>query len=510
MAKKTKSEKPKDDVPKGEEETSKPTRSTEKRRRSTWKIALPVVIVLALVSYIAFSNMAPLGAHYVYTIDVGAANDTTGVAKITGPFDRIDERLVDNDLYSKTGEILNYREINKNLVYFEVADPIANDGRVNVDVQVRFKDTLPANGKMRLGAKNGAEWNYSWGDVYVPLYEQVKAGSKILYVVNDSGGFDALNISESSAVGTFNLPFKVDASSRIDGYDNSGAISVFNNSIRGAHTFYTYVGSDGALELEVTKQDMNWYNNSDDLVVEAYDNSGALVANMTIPDDGVTGNTSVRDQRQTRTLKVTNLTEGVYRLELKNNADLTIEQIITPQSKLVSKKIFMIDNGTIYLNSPVPTKVSFQTYHKTGLQNVTIDGMAVNVNNVSKVFESSVGAGSHVINAPKGDMIVSSDGYLSFNAASWFSPFRYAITNVKSESDLAGLDAVVANFGNYTFAKKEGGWVTVGASWKASDLFVKDNKLGFVISLPHLGKNATANLTVPLDWIKIKLTKPAL
>ncbi len=136
-----------------EHETSKGNRLL----KGLWLI--PIVVL----GYIGWVNLLPFGSNPTYLIDVGG-DDTGGKARITGPFDRISDKMLANGT--------SFRELEWKLVYFELDSRRLGDA-AEVEVRVRFEDNFPSDREFMLGPKDKEEWSYYWKDIYVPFYGQL-------------------------------------------------------------------------------------------------------------------------------------------------------------------------------------------------------------------------------------------------------------------------------------------------------------------------------------------------
>jgi len=54
------------------------------------------LIPILVLGYIGWVNLLPFGSTFTYLIDVGG-DDTGGKARITGPLDRISDKMMAND-----------------------------------------------------------------------------------------------------------------------------------------------------------------------------------------------------------------------------------------------------------------------------------------------------------------------------------------------------------------------------------------------------------------------------
>lgn len=303
--------------------------------------------------------------------------------------------------------------------------------------------------------------------------------------------------------------------------EENGALLI-NTALRGGHTFWTYV-SNSSLELEVTKQDLNWYEGADALEIEAYSFDGELVGNSTIPDDGDEGNSTERGPLQVGNLEISGLEKGAYRLEFKGS-DLLITGIKVNQQRLVvSNGIFLIGMNPAYFSNPLQfdpaslyfrdfrgNKVRFSTLHGPGLQNITILGRdlekEVDVNKIGIWFNTTLETGDYQLIAPKQDIIIKFDGYLSFTPDSFFLPKRCEVLDLKYDLSWVrgNADYMIIDYKDYVAPVADNGWLVAQASWNIEDLFINDNKLGFCFNVPHLSQSEEK--TIPVDWIEFRVT----
>lgn len=97
--------------------------------KGIWGEMAEPVLALALVLKM---NAFPLGGTAYHFIDVGG-NDSEGAAVLTGPFDRVYEPL--------TAGNNSYRELENNLVYFELSDKMLRaQARLNGGGEITFKN----------------------------------------------------------------------------------------------------------------------------------------------------------------------------------------------------------------------------------------------------------------------------------------------------------------------------------------------------------------------------------
>ena len=290
-------------------------------------------------------------------------------------------------------------------------------------------------------------------------------------------------------------------------------------ALRGGHTFWTYV-TNGALELEVTKQDLNAYEGADELKIEVYSLDGAPEGSTIIPDDGQSGQLG---PLQSESLGMQDLEPGAYRIELKGGSDLLIRGIEINQEKLVVEgRVYLVGINTGYFEGGLPfdpvslyrknfrgSELEFFTSHNYGFQQMAIRGYGfyteVDVNTVDTWFGSSMEPGSYHLIAPRQDIIIKFDGYLSFTPDSFFLPKRCGVVGLEYDLSWAreNVDYMIIDYKDYVAPVEDDGWLVAQASWKIEDLFIEDNKLSFCFSVPHLSQTEGQEKTIPIDWIEI-------
>ena len=484
-----------------------------------------IVIPIIFFSYIAYANLVTVdyagqGSDnhdvYMYFIDIGTENDTIGDAKLGGPMDRVSVSLEEAAVPSNT----TYRELTSSLVYFQIThSDLINHSKINV--QIRFKDNFPQGYDFKLGARNKEEWSFQWKAVYDPSRAKLEETFH-LAASNDSYRIYSVNNQEIKNVSGFLLhppsgsniavepDIKIKVNTEPDIAVNRSASLTINRTLRGGHTFYTCIDNE-TLEFTVTKQDMNWYNGSEDLKITVYSNSGEEKGNITIPDDGDTSNSNAMGPKQTRTISIPGLETGVYKIIMAGGEDMYIQNISTEQDKLVADhRLFVISPTEIYTMIRKEQNIGFLTYHASAFQDiriqndtlsasVKIDRCAINY----KTRMSPVGE-LYDISLPVGDMIITSDGYFAFTSDSYFNPTQCSVLTLQNDMDWiknSGIDYIIINSLNTT---DDNGWVIAEAEWDMKDLWVNKDTLDFATNTEHFTKYP--NSTIPVDWIRITLT----
>lgn len=131
----------------------------------------------------------------------------------------------------------------------------------------------------------------------------------------------------------------------------------------------------------------------------------------------------------------------------------------------------------------------------------------IEVNQPNEWFDTTLEPGSYQLTLPKQDIIIESNNYFSFTADSFFLPKRCEVLDLKYDLSWAreNVDYMIIDYKDYAPPVEDNGWLVAQASWKREGLFIKDNKLSFCFSVPHLAQTENQEKTVPVDWIEIRL-----
>jgi len=502
------------------------------------------LIPILFLGYIGWFNLLPFGGTVNYCIDVGGEDDT-GTAKITGPFERLSP--------GQSIEGISFRELKKQLVYFTFSDPLLSSAS-EVSVKVRFKDFFPGNSTFRVGAQNSKDGGYSWKEGYIPFYGELhqfnlvaadQRGSLYAARHESNSEFQSLDdflnnppLGSSIATDATKLDFNYHLGSEemLHDYfnctDDHLPVSVVNRELidvllidsplRGGHTFWTFV-NNGSLKLTVIKQDLNWYEDSDQLNVSINSPDEALIAGISIPDDGETGVTKINGPLQKEELTVEDLKPGVYRIDFKGGNDLLIRGLAINQKKLVVEgDVFLAGTNKAYFKDPEVNyvslfthnfkagKVLFRTSHNSGLQHIEIRGRGsssdVDIDSVHMDFPADLKAGSYRLTFPVQDILIKHQGYFSFTPDSYFLPQRIKVTNMKYDSEWLreNMDYFLVNPENYLIPQDDNGWLVMQTVWQRDELFITGNSLNFCLNVPHLSQIDNSEKIIPIDWIKIR------
>lgn len=124
--------------------------SLKKRKeiRNLGKI-IAILVPVLIIGYVIYSNFIS-NNDFNYIYDIGSEEDNS-----LTPQNRISDKIIE--------EKVNYRNLTGQLVYFDVPIPRGSD---SVDVEIRFHNNFPENGKIAVGAKDQQEWHYLYNWVF--------------------------------------------------------------------------------------------------------------------------------------------------------------------------------------------------------------------------------------------------------------------------------------------------------------------------------------------------------
>ena len=475
---------------------------------------LLMIIPLLLVAYVLYLNIIDFDPLHreddaSYFIDIGGLNDTLGNARLTGPMERVSERMI----YSVNGTNVTYRELNSSLIYLQINDPSIND-RSRVRIAIRFKDEFPLGYNFKIGCRNSTEWSYDWRTVYNPLHSQVDSafleiGNNTEYVIYSTRNvnFTNINVNEFFHDPPENSVIATEGEMGINVFPdsvNSEKDNVFvNRTLRGDHIFYTFVDG-GPFKLSLKKQDLNLYNGEDELKIMLYDQNGIVIANSSIPDDGDATNSSAKGASQTINISLPEIEEGTYKIVLESADDLTIRDInVTSGNLVVKDTVFSVSPCILYTRHLEGGYLDLITHYRSGLQDVKIRDTTVPIKekNIKTRVLIQPSNKTYDITCPAGNLKVFSSAFFSFTEGSYFEPIRCKVILLNNDPDQIKNEKVdyivIKNLDNERDAD---GWVIANATWNLDELYLVENTLNIVLNAEHL---ANRKEMIPVDWVEI-------
>lgn len=297
-------------------------------------------------------------------------------------------------------------------------------------------------------------------------------------------------------------------------YKKGGPEAVINYPLRGAYQFYTYI-KDEDLNFKFVFFDLNKNKDSDPVELNLYQGS-KFIAGRYFNDDGVSVDSGKESEDREAGLKMANLAEGVYKIELKANDDIVTKKIIVSQQKLAFiNKIWLADAGgkdmVLFTDC---LSLNAQTVNPAKLQTISAGKSALAVSETYKQFSAKFESGMKEIKLEKDDVILSGDGVFGFNEGNMINPeFRKVDASFNPEKEK--INYVLAK---YNPPAEEGDWRAAEVEFNLSGAYRENGKYSFIISIPGLraenpsassapegGQAGQAVKGVEIGEIKIKL-----
>ncbi len=288
------------------------------------------------------------------------------------------------------------------------------------------------------------------------------------------------NLPDRKEVALYNYDLKSEF--LIPNYEISDKENKITYALRGPYQFYTYIKNEN-LDFTFNFIDINKNRDSDPIDLHLYyDNE--LIDSRHLDDDGITDdNNEISSQSEVK-IKLANLPEGVYKIEIKANDDIITKKIITKQSKLsFINKIWLIDapdqDISLYSDS---LSLQAQTINPASLQTIKVGDSELEIGETYKLFSIIVGSGIKEIKLVHDDIILSGDGVFSFSQDALINPqFKKVSANLNINEE--GINYVLAR---YVIPESKGEWKIAQAEFNLTKAYQEDNKYSFLISIPGL------------------------
>ncbi len=397
-------------------------------------IAVPFVIAFVLVLH----RMAPSGT---YTVDVGTLQRSPYVNRIL-PEERAP--AVDDAV-----------RIIEDPTYFTANIP--DGGYDSVDVTVDFDESDQS--LLELGALT---------DVYANSYDlrplmNAAIDDSAWTVLRDKGRMLLDRTGKYASIASFmaNPPSRtavatyhdeMDAPYRDDAYRPLGSTQSIDVSLRGYHSFATYVKNE-TLDVTLNYMDMNRTEGADDGAVRVWNEAHEVVAETRIADDGITSDGQENNGVPTTVRVVAqNLPEGVYTVELSGTSDIFWRRIVTPQRYVTFiNQVYIADDVGYRAARATPfvttaKHLTIETFHADSPQAVVVGSTTIALpQSHEKVQKDVVDPGLVNASTPTGDVRITGAGLFAFSTASFFNPYPTRMT-AYTNLDTEGIDYVLADY----------------------------------------------------------------
>ncbi len=284
-------------------------------------------------------------------------------------------------------------------------------------------------------------------------------------------------------------------------YEASEEVYTISNPLRGNYQFYTYI-KDEILDFKFIIADINQNTDSDPVnLILYYDEE--VIDSRSLPDDGIWADSG--EQREARELKfnLSNLPEGVYKLELRANDDIITKQIITKQKKLAfNNKLWLAgtDREDIVLHTD-SNRVDVQTVNPAKLQTIKTGDKELAISQTYKQFSQNLDGTSTEVILAKDDIIIAGDEVFSFSQEAMINPqFKKIIPNLDITKE--GISYILAG---YSIPESEENWKIAQAEFDLAQAYREFYKYNFLISVPGLKVDDDKDDSIEIKEIKVEL-----
>lgn len=234
-----------------------------------------------------------------------------------------------------------------------------------------------------------------------------------------------------------------------------------DKTLRGSLTMYTYI-KDELLDFTFYKQDLNWYEGEDKVDISVWKNSQKVFED-TIEDDGITTPRTEEEFElgplQEKQIQVSDLAEGVYKIEFTCSDDVLIRKIQTKQHLLVfsGKHLYLADcdswyhvpdhSQELYTNT---SELVVATPHETALQWFKINDRYAHLAELhrpQRFSEELYLDRLNYISFPVSDIrLQSKEGVFAFSEETFFNPIPRNLIRLRLNTNLDEVDYVIAQY----------------------------------------------------------------
>jgi len=447
---------------------------------------LGILLLTAFIAYILLNNFAPFGIVMTYSLQT-----TPKDISQPGPKGRV-------KIETHNGQIIIHQL--HDLVYFSTKMPFLFD---KAKVRITFKNPNPDQ-TISLGFQDQGTWHYANKPLDVPFLNTLNwnriGTNPILY--QKEKHFNSVNdflhnLPTNALIGTYAYDNDlINVSSTLQNYKPSPEDTIINTPLRGRHILYVYLHNE-QFHMTIEKQDLNWYEDPDPMTIKVYKDR-ALVYQVNADDDGIEDNSRKILPPEAITIKNPgpNLPEnGVYKIVIDATADTIINKITTNLHKIVfANSLFLVTNsdayGTIVASTTATTiytnalLLSASTYHREGLQDVTVGDQIMHITGVKDIYSITPPEDVTKIVIPKNDVALTGlQGYFAFSPEQFFQPTPYHTTSINTKDDTSLTDYILTE---YLPSQKSGDWQVKDLTFDIHSGFIKNGQLSWILMSPKL------------------------
>lgn len=475
--------------------------------KQLYKVSKLIIVILPMAGllYLIYLDFVPSG-HLEFVYDF--SKDSPAITNLFPA-----NRLTDINKISETESF--WQAIQVDPVYFDVRLPQKfTTARVELVYQNKNQPLV----QIGLRTIGETEWNYQFKPLENQLIDNlnwpaISNGEISLWQRNKrfqtiDQFYDKFN--ELEKVGAYY--YDIERKFMMPDYQPVQTRQIINKTVRGAYSLYTYIKNE-PLDFTFKIQDINRSDGPDPFVFKVYNDKNVKIIEKEIADDGQVSKWDPASLPREINIKIENLPEGVYRLQLDAEDEIFTRSISTYQQYLTFiDHLYLVDNieyadgftdlifKPTILYSTVP-RLGFMTAHPEGRQSVKINDQTLDILDTHKNYFITALVTPNLIYLPENDIKVFGRGLLAFSQTQFFNPEIY---HLRDFSGNLGIDYLISE---YQTPQEVNGWKINSVKFNLTDALVSQRKLRFVLSAPELNDSGGI---IPLKQIKIFLDKPPL
>lgn len=459
--------------------------------------AMALAAIILLVALILW-NTAPFGAELSYYIDFREGSDG---AVMPSPLERSEAIGVDDEGSAYSVPQVKMRT---DKVTFELKVPYEDleSAGVTIAYQGNPQELLlgvkadPVGGYIRKPVHNQSLNELEWPKLEeggLTLFQRTEVYPSLASFLSDPPRPPAGEWREQGYANVVEY-YHVLTQPRPDiDSDRVNAGCSIDASLRGAHTLYTYVGSD-PLEISFVKQELNWQTGPDPMEI-LVSSSDRLIYAMAVPDDGDKTSNRVKSLPEASSISLPGLAEGVYKVEFMCGEDVIIKDIELAQGyACFYNSVYLADHDGIFGTGPKKSATLYSDAMEIDafvvddetLQELSInDSVSFSLDEVGVKVPVIMANGRNKIQTEMGGIAIYSKGaFFSFSEEAFFDPLP--VKTVPYSGEVLQREEVQCIIAEYSIPRSEDGWLHQRIEFDLNGLKVKDGILRFELTSPGL------------------------
>lgn len=322
---------------------------------------------------------------------------------------------------------------------------------------------------------------------------------------NDIASVDAFfdNPPDVSRIAIYNYDWQ--QPTRLPDYEASNRILTMQHSLRGHHTYKTYI-KDETFSLSIFAMDMNRTAGRDDMVIRVWNEQDQLMLEERIDDDGNETENQISTDHRFSLQSNGDWPEGVYTVELSGTSDIFWRELQTPQQYMVFVNKVYLGDTVGYLTEPQAAQLytnakhmTLQTLHADATQDIQFGNTLVSLPYSHELVYASLDEfGVIPVLTERDDVTIIGDGKFSFSEGAFFDPDPLKITAL-TDLDDRNIDYVVTG---YTSPERDAsGRYIAKQSFTLDPSMYHEGDIRLLLSAPYI-----AHLDASVDVHKMTIT----